>query len=331
IHLILTLILVLFLLPGCGGSGVEIEEPEIEGAEIEEPEIEVSEADTYRLPDTGQETCYDNTTGIICGSEFDGQDAHYTINPLSYTSDTDTVTDNNTGLIWQRQDDDTTRDYNTAVDYCNNSTLGSQSDWRLPDKKELASIVNYGKYPAIHDAFSETKSSEYWSSTTYANDTSFAWSVSFSYLGVVTNLKTNSYFVRCVRGQVSASTLEDQGDSTVLDKKTRLVWQQDPTDGTFTWEAAISYCEDLALAGNSDWRLPNARELESITYDSTSDPAIDETYFEETNPPNDYYWWSSTTSYSLLNAAWYVSFNYGAVGRMYKTDSYYVRCVRSGQ
>ncbi len=321
IHLILALTLVLFLLPGCGDSELE----------IEEPEIEVSEADTYQLPDTGQTSGYTSTFG---------EDSDYTINPPAYSydrnseydTDSVTITDNNTGLIWQRQDDNITRTWADAGTYCDDSTLGSQSDWRLPDKKELASIVNYQKHPAINDAFFEPKygpSDRYWSSTTDASNTSIAWSVSFYDSAVGTNPKTNSYFVRCVRGQVSASTLEDQGDSTVLDKKTRLVWQQDPTDDTFTWEAAIEYCEgESELGDKNDWRLPNFRELESITDDSTSDPAIDETYFEETNPS---YYWSSTTHYGYTDTAWYVHFYNGAVGRMHKTDSYYVRCVRSGQ
>ncbi|MDD5519037.1 MAG: DUF1566 domain-containing protein, partial [Candidatus Omnitrophica bacterium] len=76
------------------------------------------------------------------------------------------------------------------------------SDWRLPNVRELMSIVNYGVYnPAINTTyFSNTQSSDYWSSTTYASNTPYAWRVSFSGGHVSCYDKTNSYYVRPVRG-----------------------------------------------------------------------------------------------------------------------------------
>ncbi len=235
-------------------------------------------------------------------------------------------------MIWQRQDDDTTRDWYDAITYCYDSTHDFQTDWRLPDKKELASIVNYEtSAPSIDlGAFPSTESSQYWSSMSNAQNTSKAWFVNFKSGFTDNRSNTNSYYVRCVRGQVSASTFEDQGDDTVLDEKTLLVWQQDPTDDTLTWEAAISYCDGLSLAGNSDWRLPNARELESITDDSKSSaPAIDTTYFEDTKSSQ--YWSSTTKSIVNMTYAWVVYFNTGNVLNSEKTSYNYVRCVRAGQ
>jgi len=85
---------------------------------------------------------------------------------------------------------------------------GGYTDWRVPNIKELASLVNYGNVsPAIgettgggEDPFTNTQSDYYWSSTTYAGITDFAWYVYFSggrvgYVG-----KTNTYYVRPVRG-----------------------------------------------------------------------------------------------------------------------------------
>ena len=89
-------------------------------------------------------------------------------------------------------------------------------------------------------------------------------------------------------------------------------------------------CEGLSLGGHSDWRLPNIRELDSLTGDTRYNPAIDTSFF-----PNAYasYYWSSTTYARVSNFAWLVSFDDGNVNINYKYGSgrYYVRCVRGGQ
>jgi len=126
-----------------------------------------------KLPDTGQKQSY---------TEIIGEDADYTINPPSYTDNGNgTVTDNVTGLMWQQEDDDTTRTWDEACTYCDSLTLAGYSDWRLPSKKELMSIVDYGKYdPSIDTTyFSKTNSEYYWSSTTCKQNPCEALSVSF--------------------------------------------------------------------------------------------------------------------------------------------------------
>jgi len=146
-----------------------------------------------KLPDTGQTTSYTTTYG---------EDHDYSINPPSYTDNGNgTITDNVTGLIWQKEDDNTQRTWSDAGTYCDNLTLGGQSDWRLPSKKELISIVNYGTYsPSINTTyFPNTNSSVYWSSTTIAYNSSGAWIVLFNDGYVVIDYKSSSYYVRCVR------------------------------------------------------------------------------------------------------------------------------------
>ncbi len=171
-----------------------------------------------RWPDTGQTTSYTNTFG---------EDADYTINPQSYTklgqggvalSDAAApadgwlmVRDNVTGLIWEIKTDDNSihdRDNtytwdNTAtfITAVNNENFGGFSDWRPPTIKELSTLVNSNGYdPAINTVFfPRTKSSYYWSSTTYAYSSGYAWGVYF-YRGDVTyNDKSISYYVRAVR------------------------------------------------------------------------------------------------------------------------------------
>jgi hypothetical protein len=86
----------------------------------------------------------------------------------------------------------------------NTSNFGGHTDWRLPSKQELQTIVDYSipyPGPTIKAAyFPSTIASYYWSSTTYASYTDGAWSVNFSDGVVDYGYKDSSYYVRCVRG-----------------------------------------------------------------------------------------------------------------------------------
>lgn len=111
----------------------------------------------FLLPDTGQTKCYNTVSPyeeIAC--DCSGQDGAYSTNPLSYTGNgAGTVTDNNTGLMWQRQDDGATYTWYQAsgtydaaynlegTDVCGSLALGGYTDWRLPTKKELADLVDH--------------------------------------------------------------------------------------------------------------------------------------------------------------------------------------------
>ncbi|MBF0352997.1 MAG: DUF1566 domain-containing protein [SAR324 cluster bacterium] len=145
------------------------------------------------LPDTGQTTSYTSTFG---------EDHDYTLRAPSYTNNGSTITDNITGLVWQKEDDNNIYPWGGAVTYCDNLTLGSQSDWRLPTRRELMSIVDYGVFnPGINSTyFPNTNSSSYWSSSSNANNSSEAWRVYFDFGNVSSTLKFFSYNVRCVRG-----------------------------------------------------------------------------------------------------------------------------------
>jgi len=115
-----------------------------------------------------------------------------------------TVTDKNNGLMWQQVtgNNDQLMIWKDALSYCENLTFASYTDWRLPNIKELASLVDLSRYqPAIHTKyFSNTRLNYYWSSTSFADNT---WNVSFEggYSGYdKDSAKSNKYYVRCVRG-----------------------------------------------------------------------------------------------------------------------------------
>jgi hypothetical protein len=301
------------------------------------------DASAFILPDTGQTTCYE-TAGNVISCASTGQDGEYNINLMSYTDNGNgTVTDNNTGLMWQQQDDgirynwyQASGTYNaaynpTAQDVCGSLTLGSHSDWRLPTKKELMSIVDYGIHPPgpmiKTTYFTNTKSAWYWSSTAAACNSELSLYVDFNDGDVAGYYKDYIDYVRCVRGgQASAPSLTDNGDGTVTDNRTGLTWQQGEP-GTMTWGSALSYCEELSLGDKSDWRLPNIKELESITDNTRYNPTIDTTFFPNVMSSN---YWSSTTDADGPSKAWYIPFYHGYVYdyESFKSNSYYVRCKR---
>jgi len=114
------------------------------------------------------------------------------------------VKDTSTQLQWQ---DDYSANGNSimiatwedAIDYC--ATLGLAGlDWRLPNKNELLSLVDYKKYnPSIDTVFNHTTSYYYWSSTTSAYDTYYAWVVFFTDGRTYDYYKFSTRAVRCVR------------------------------------------------------------------------------------------------------------------------------------
>jgi hypothetical protein len=128
-------------------------------------------------------------------------------------------------------------------------------------------------------------------------------------------------------GLAQAGGFTDNHNGTVTDLKTGLIWQQNDDKTGRNWEAAMAYCEGSSLAGNSNWRLPNIKELESLVDYSRSYPFIDPTVFTVTGSPLNY--WSSTTYTDAPAYAWAISFYFGENTSGNKTFNFYVRCVRS--
>ena len=221
----------------------------------------------------------------------------------------------------------------------NDAHFGGFSDWRLPSFKELTELVNRDAFnPCNNQAyFPNTKSLsdwselfDYWSSDTYAWDTALAWAMNFSYSnGNKANKSTANRLVRAVRGGQSAPSdrYVENDDGTVTDTFTGLIWEQNTSDDTLSWEKALAYCEELSLAGNTDWRLPNINELNSLVDYSRYNPAI--TPANSAIPPDARYWSSTTVAYDTENA-WDVSFDYGILTDA-KNSNHYVRAVRGGQ
>ena len=288
---------------------------------------------TSMLPDTGIELCYDASKKIPCpapGEHFYGQDAQYVTNPMSFFDNGNgTVTDNVTGLILQAGDAAGKLDWYDATDYCEALTLAGHTDWRLPDEYELQSIINYGLHcPAIDTTyFPGTGWHDHWSSSTYADGTELAWYVNFCECHVNKEDKTIDNYVKCVRGEQGDQSFTDNGDGTVSDNVTGLMWQQEDPNVEKNWEEALAYCQNLDLADRTDWRLPDIKELRSIV-DTTSLPAIDLTYFPGTALFSTSTYWSSSNSAVISYSAWSIISYFGRVVEKNKSTDVNVRCVR---
>jgi hypothetical protein len=112
------------------------------------------------------------------------------------------VLDNQTGLVWERSPGVEHMGWTEAPAYCRGKTTGGQSQWRVPTKEELASLVDPQQgdpaLPSGHP-FTHVKSAIYWTSTPDAKDPILAWHVSFFTGQVTVDGKHLNRRVWCVR------------------------------------------------------------------------------------------------------------------------------------
>ena len=118
-----------------------------------------------------------------------------------FTRDTNAiVTDSSTSLQWQDTTVGTRVTWQDAIERCENLSLGGHEDWRLPNLNELTSLVDDLKYDAaISNVFENIASNYYWSSTSHAYSSNYAWIVNFKSGYQFNGIKSHSRYVRCVR------------------------------------------------------------------------------------------------------------------------------------
>ncbi|MEK8019141.1 MAG: DUF1566 domain-containing protein [Candidatus Parabeggiatoa sp.] len=284
--------------------------------------VNIDSTAKFKLVDTAQGTCYNNSALIDCptaDAAFYGQDAQYTGNTPSYTDNGNgTITDNVTGLIWTQEISSYAMPWSDAAGYCESLEVGNITNWRLPSVKELWSIRDFSTgmpwvdtdyFHLVGDG-SELGQHHSWTSNLYLVESEYqneqvqgdpAFIVN-DWTGHIKAMSGNR-FVRCVSGvEYGINDFVDNGDSTVTDNATGLMWMQDDSGYAMNWEDALKYAQDSTHAGYDDWRLPNAKEIQSIVKYDGSFPAIDSSVFNLSVLTNvkgqtDYpFYWTSTSN-----------------------------------
>lgn len=162
------------------------------------------------LPKTGQTTCFDAAGVVAClGTGQDGELQTGVIEPSPrFTVGTGAtaacVTDNLTGLMWT-QDADLAgfRTWQEALNDANTLNLCGFDDWRLPNRRELRSLINYNlanNATVLNtQGFNNVKAENYWSSSSLAGDAANAWVVGMIYGSTGATSKSATYRVWPVR------------------------------------------------------------------------------------------------------------------------------------
>lgn len=281
--------------------------------------------------------------------------------PRGYTDNLDgTITDNTTGLVWQKctsgQENDstcsgtaTTSNFAGAEAYCANLQLAGKS-WRVPSLLELETLIDFSSLQGIQTTYFPNPQNIYWTSTPHPNSTSNNWRVHFNYSllpGATYFADKQTYLLhtRCVSGPrrdyiPNAQNFTDNGNGTLTDKFTGLVWQKcisgqtwssgncsSGTETTKNWTDAFSECSSLTLGGKT-WRLPNINELKSIMDMTKSDPFLDPDVFPSPGLAGPQGLWSSSTDIVNDTKALLLVAADGRLTTNTKSSSfYYFRCV----
>lgn len=235
--------------------------------------------------------------------------------------------------------------YDEAVVGASSLDLGGYTDWRLPTIKELYSLIDFtGKDPSGYEctdtsglipfidttyfdfAYGDTNAGEriidaqYASSNLYVASTAndgggTLFGVNFADgrikgYGLTLFGRDKTFFVIYVRGNTDygQNDYTDNDDGTITDSATGLMWTQGDSGQGLNWEEALAWVEEKNAEnylGYSDWRMPNAKELQGIVEytcspDTTGSAAIyplfnATTITNEAGQPDYPFYWSSTT------------------------------------
>lgn len=115
----------------------------------------------------------------------------------------DVFIDKETGLTWldNNQTKRLKKDWLDAKSYCEELYANGYEDWHLPTKKQLQSILNRSNKPVIKKGFKNVEPKGYWTNDEIEIKDGYVWAIYFNHGGEVWELKTDTNYVRCVRGK----------------------------------------------------------------------------------------------------------------------------------
>ncbi len=288
-----------------------------DNTELALPTVPYAVVDTHQTTffDTSSEITEPATNDVLHGQDAGhaGNQPCYEISPdgltvydyntgLTWTRSPDWNADGTIDI----NDKMTQSEASTYVDTVNAASFGGHSDWRLPTIKEMYSLMDFrGTDPMSDDTstlvpFIDSDYFEFAWGDTNAGERTIDSQVATSTLnqdpvmggGIQTmpglnivdgRIKgypiTKDFLVYYCRGNTSygVNDFEDNGDGTVTDHATGLMWQQNDSGAGMLWADALDYAQAMNASnylGHSDWRLPNAKELHSIL-DYNLEPTTD--------------------------------------------------------
>jgi hypothetical protein len=317
---------------------------------------------------TGQTICH-NSSGLEVTCSGSGQDAEFKKGipwpEPRFTEKVDTVLDNLTALEWTKDANlaEFPLTWKEALDFIkemNKKRTFDLSDWRLPNRRELRSLISHqAKNPALPEChpFKKIFLNWYWTSTTAAINPAYAWHLHMEGARMFYGRKDQFFLVWPVRGSsnflpVTGQSLCFDTDGRVIpctdtgqdgellkgtawpeprftllhfvvrDNLTGLCWMRsaDMTGSTADWQEALARIAALNRTSNDIWRLPNINELESLVDCKCHSPAL-----PKGHPFIDIReaYWSSTTSSFETDWAWALYLKKGAVGVGKKSGAHF--------
>lgn len=318
---------------------------------------------------TGQFNCY-NTAGRIIQCRGSGQDGEFRTGipwPAErFTVKGEMVQDNLTGLLWLKNANpaEFPVTWQEALNYIggmNRDRVEGHGDWRLPNRRELRSLMAYETrkpaLPAGHP-FDNVFLGWYWTSTTSAMHTGYAWYIHMEGARMFFGRKDQYYLFWPVCGrakniigatgqklcydsegrEVACRGTGQDGELTrgkswpvprfvaernrVRDKLTGLYWLQDAdvSGVTMAWEEALDYIKNLAEP------LPQNTGCWRLPTINELESLVDCSRHTPALPAGHPFlkvrdvYWSSTTSYFETDWAWALYLNKGATGVGFKED-----------
>jgi len=312
----------------------------------------------------GRDVTHPDPTDGRLGFSFQKLDAQGGKLPAT-AADWACVHDRVTGLMWEMKTadgsvhdatkqftnlgDGSATDSSALVAQANAEGLCSRHDWRLPTRNELISIVDYSTvYPGPTvdaDWFPNSTAYSVWTSNEQVGNTARSWYVNFMD-GYSATLDKGYAFgqVRLVSGTAPAPSPRFQvldGGAEVLDTLTGLTWQRCSVGQTWSgktctgqaaamdWSTALQTGTDTAKSSGKAWRVPNVKELASISSDDRVQPSVDTATFPRT--PSELFWTATpyTASGPFGAYAWTVYEYDGSATSQLTTEGSRLRLVRN--